>query len=197
MHLKSTMYESTRAPPKKESQPRLAALGSPFQGKGLAWTLPPSYGRRCPEGAEVGWREAVFQYHSLPRMGKVASGASRIGYWRDERERERSSQVRRLREHPIHRFSRHNAFPNGEGKEEAASSPKKKANPASLRSAAPSKGRGSRGHSLLPMEGGAPKGRRLDGGKRYEREGRLSQMRRLREYPIHRCAVPLPQWGRL
>ena len=42
--------------------------------------------------------------------------------------------------------------------------PKKEANPASLRSAAPSKGRGSRGHSLLPMEGGAPKGRRLDGG---------------------------------
>ena len=45
----------------------------------------------------------------------------------------------------------------------AASPPKKEANPASLRSAAPSKGRGSRGHSLLPMEGGAPKGRRLDG----------------------------------
>ena len=63
----------------KGSQPRLAALGSPFQGKGLAWTLPPSYGRRCPEGAEVGW-------------GK-----------RDEKDRERSSQVRRLREHPIHR----------------------------------------------------------------------------------------------
>ena len=37
------------------SQPRLAALGSPFQGKGLAWMLPPSFGRRCPEGAEVGW----------------------------------------------------------------------------------------------------------------------------------------------
>ena len=55
------------------------------------------------------------------------------------------------------------AFPNGEGKEEAASPPKKKANPASLRSAAPSKGRGLRGYSLLPMEGGAPKGRRLDG----------------------------------
>ena len=42
---------------KKESQPRLAALGSPFQGKGLAWTLPPSIGRRCPEGAEVGWEK--------------------------------------------------------------------------------------------------------------------------------------------
>ena len=55
-------------------------------------------------------------------------------------------------------------FPKEEGKEEAASPPKKEANPASLRSAAPSKGRGSRGHSLLPMEGGAPKGRRLDEG---------------------------------
>ena len=61
-------------------------------------------------------------------------------------------------------------FPRGEGKEEAASPPKKEANPASLRSAAPSKGRGSRGHSLIPMEGGAPKGRRLDGGKRCEKE---------------------------
>ena len=40
---------------KKEANPRLAALGSPFQGKGLAWMLPPSFGRRCPEGAEVGW----------------------------------------------------------------------------------------------------------------------------------------------
>ena len=54
-------------------------------------------------------------------------------------------------------------FPKGVGKEEAASPPKKKANPASLRSAAPSRGRGSRGYSLLPLEGGAPKGRRLDG----------------------------------
>ena len=33
----------------------------------------------------------------------------------------------------------------------AASPQKKEANPASLRSAAPSKGRGSRGHSILPM----------------------------------------------
>ena len=55
--LKCVVYESTRAPPKKGSQSRLAVLGSPFQGKGLAWTLPPSYGRRCPEGAEVGWGE--------------------------------------------------------------------------------------------------------------------------------------------
>ena len=116
----------------KGSQLRLAALGSPFQGKGLAWTLPPSYGRRCPEGAEVGWEkrcekergnvsqvddireypihrcavplpqwgrlryedaaipasskrihayvEKQYPRQSLPRVGKVASGASRIGF---------------------------------------------------------------------------------------------------------------------
>ena len=69
--------------------------------------------------------------------------------------------MRRLREHPS--AAARSPFPNGEVKEEGASPPQKEANPASLRSAAPSKGRGSRGHSLLPMEGGAPKGRRLDG----------------------------------
>ena len=55
--------------------------------------------------------------------------------------------------------------------------PKKEANPASLRSAAPSKGRGLRGYSLLPMEGGAPKGRRLDedGGVKKSEGDRLKQ----------------------
>ena len=60
--------------------------------------------------------------------------------------------------------------PRGEDKEEA--------NPASLRSAAPSKGRGSRGHSLLPMEGGAPKGRRLDGGRGMKKRGEIISGRR-------------------
>ena len=64
------------------------------------------------------------------------------------------------------------SFLKGEGKEEGASPPQKEANPASLRSAAPSKGRGSRGHSLLPMEGGAPKGRRLDGGSGMKKIGK-------------------------
>ena len=49
---------------------------------------------------------------------------------------------------------------------------KNEANPASLRSAAPSKGRGSRGRSLLPMEGGAPKGRRLDGENGMKESGK-------------------------
>ena len=84
-------------------------------------------------------------------------------------------------------------FPNGEVKEEGASPPQKEANPASLRSAAPSKGRGSRGHSLLPMEGGAPKGRRLDGGSGMKKiEGRSSQVRRLREHPSAAARSPFP-----
>ena len=62
-----------------------------------------------------------------------------------------------------YRFSRYNAFPAWERQRGGGFAAKKEANPASLRSAAPSKGRGSRGHSLLPMEGGAPKGRRLEG----------------------------------
>ena len=49
---------------------------------------------------------------------------------------------------------------------------KKEANPASLRPAAPSLGRGLRRHSLLPMEGGAPKGRRLDGGSGMKKSGK-------------------------
>ena len=55
----------------KGGQPRLAALGSPFQGKGLAWTLPPSYGRRCPEGAEVGWGK-----RDEKDRGEIVSSAS-------------------------------------------------------------------------------------------------------------------------
>ena len=67
-------------------------------------------------------------------------------------------------------------FPKGEGKEAGASPPPEEANPASLRSAVPSIGRSSRGHSLLPMEGGAPKGRRLDGGSGMKKRGRSSQV---------------------
>ena len=108
----------------------------------------------------------------------------------------RSSQVRRLREHPIHRFSQHNAFPNGEGKEETASPPKKEANSASLRLAAPSKGRGSRGHSLLPMEGGAPKGRRLDGGSGMKESEEMHLKSTINESTLSTAdAVSLPHAG--
>ena len=86
---------------KKESKPRLAALGSPFQGKGLAWSLPPSSGRRCPEGAEVGWGSGIFVSQPSPQGEGVPKG--RIGQERYERERGRSSQAGDIREHPIQR----------------------------------------------------------------------------------------------
>jgi len=53
------------------SQPRLAALGSPFQGKGLAWSFPPSFGRRYPEGAEVGWGKRYPRHTAFPAWGRL------------------------------------------------------------------------------------------------------------------------------
>ena len=85
-------------------------------------------------------------------------------------------------------------FPDGEGKEEAAPPQKKEANPASLRSAAPSKGRGSRGYSLLPMEGGAPKGRRLDGESGMKKSGEDRLKYAVYESTLSTAgAVPLPR----
>ena len=76
--------------------------------------------------------------------------------------------------------------------------PKKEANPASLRSAAPSKGRGLRGYSLLPMEGGAPKGRKLDGDGGMKKSGEMHLKQAINESTLSTAdAVPLPQWGRL
>ena len=72
-------------------------------------------------------------------------------------------------------------FPEGEGKEEAASSPQKEANPASLRSAAPSYGRR------------CPEGAEVEWGKRDEKDReRSSQVRRLREHPSAAARSPFP-----
>ena len=47
----------------------------------------PSFLRKEVPRGGGGWMGiAVFPKQSLPRVGKVASGASRIGYWRYERE---------------------------------------------------------------------------------------------------------------
>ena len=85
---------------------------------------------------------------SAPKPSPQGEGApkGRIGQERYERERRRPSQVRRLREHPIHRYAV--PLPRWGRQRGGSFAAKKKANPASLRSAAPSKGRGSRGHSL-------------------------------------------------
>ena len=61
---------------------------------------------------------------------------------------------------------------------------KKEEKTASLRSAAPSKGRGSCGYSLLTLEGGAPKGRRLDGGSGMKKRGEIVSGRRFTKAPF-------------
>ena len=98
--------------------------------------------RRCEDSG-------IFVSQPSPQGEGAPKG--RIGQERYERERGRSSQVRRLREYPIHRW-RGPPSPRGKAKRRRLRY-KKKANPASLRSAAPSKGRGSHAHSLLPLEG--------------------------------------------
>ena len=141
--LKYAINESTRAP----------LARSPFpKGEGKEEAATPQKRKPTPPRCAR---------QPLPREGARVDTPSFLWKGRYEKERGNASQVDDIREHPsaATRFP----FPQGEGEEEAASPQKKKANPASLRSAAPSKGRGSRGHSLLPLEGGAPKGRRLDG----------------------------------
>ena len=94
MRLKSTIYESTlspadavllpqwgrqeeaASPSKTGSHPASLRSAAPSKGRGSCGQLPPSYGRRCPEGAEVGW-------------GK-----------QDERSEGRSFQLCRLRQYP-------------------------------------------------------------------------------------------------
>ena len=156
----------------KGSQPRLAALGSPFQGKGLAWTLPPSYGRRCPEGAEVGW-------------GK-----------RYEKERERSSQVRRLRKHP----SAADAvpFPQWGRQRGGGFAVPKGSQPRLAALGSPFQGKGL-AWTLPPSYGRrCPEGAEVGWGSGMKKiGGRSSQVRRLREHPGAADAVPLLQWGRL
>ena len=61
--------------------------------------------------------EAASPTQSLPRVGKVASGASRIGFWRDEREEEDRLKcvVYESTRAPLTR----SPFPNGEGCEQS------------------------------------------------------------------------------
>ena len=140
MHLKSTINESTRAPPKKEANPASLRSEAPSKGRGS-------------------------RVHSLlPMEGGAPKGRRLDG----------DSGMKESEE--MHLKSTIN--------ESTRAPPKKEANPASLRSEAPSKGRGSRVHSLLPMEGGAPKGRRLDGGNGMKERGRSSQVDDSRKHPL-------------
>ena len=86
------------------------------------------------------------------------------------------------------------SLPQGRRLREGGFAAKKEANPASLRSAAPSKGRGLSGYALLPMEGGAPKGRRLDGDGGMKKSEEMHLKSTIYESALSTAiAVPLPQ----
>ena len=125
----SQVRDYTRAPerrPKRKPTPPRCAR-QPLPREGARVDTPSFLWKEVPRRGG-GWMGiAVSSTQSLPRVGKVASGASRIGFWRYEKERSRLSQVRRLREHP--------------------SAAEKGSQPRLAVPLAPSKGRGSRGHS--------------------------------------------------
>ncbi len=162
--LKCAVYESTRAP----------LTRSPFpngEGKEEGASPPPKEANPASLRSAVPSKGRSSRGHSLLPMeggtpkGRRLDGGS--GMKKSGKDRLKCAVYESTRA-PLTR----SPFPNGEGKEEGASPPPKEANPASLRSAVPSKGRSSRGHSLLPMEGGTPKGRRLDGGSGMKKSGK-------------------------
>ena len=138
----------------------------------------------------------VFPYRQPSPRGEGAP-KGRIGHWRYEREWGKSVSSRRFMKAPYPPLTR-SPFPKGEGKEEAASPQKRKPTPASLRSAAPSKGRGSRGCALLPLEGGAPKGRRLDGDSGMKESEEMHLKSTINESTLSTAPrSPFPMRGRL
>ena len=116
-----------------------------------------------PEGLRVAGFPRIA---SLPRVGKAT-----IQEYRSPHNIKANTRICRKR------ITTDKAFSSRGRQRGGGFAAKKEANPALLRSAAPSKGRGSRRHSLLPMEGGAPKGRRLDGESGMKKSGgdRLKQ----------------------
>ena len=149
--LKCVVYESTRAPQKRKPTPPRCAR-QPLPREGARVDTPSFLWKEVPRRGGGWMGEAVSPTQSLPQWGRLRNENTAF-----------LAPSKRIHAYVEKQYRRTKLSLHGEGKEEAASPQKKEANPASLHSAAPSKGRGSRGHSLLPMEGGAPKGRRLDG----------------------------------
>ena len=165
--LKCVVYESTRAPLRGPLSPMRKAAK---RGCGFS-RIVKANARMCGKRITTDKAFPAWGRWRAERAGSGSSGMKKSG-----KDRLKYAVCESTRA-PLAR----SPFPNGEGCDTRASlfstqrlsqwgrqrgggfAAKKKANPASLRSAAPSKGRGSRGYSLLPMEGGAPKGRRLDG----------------------------------
>ena len=135
MRLKPAIYENTRVLSQKEANPASLRSAAPSKGRGTrGHSLLPMEGG-APKGrrleGESGMKESEEMHLKYVVYESTLSTAGAVPPFPMGKATIRG-----------YRFSRYNAFPKGEGKEEAASPPKKEANPASLRSAAPSKGRG-------------------------------------------------------
>ena len=71
--------EEAASPQKRKPTPPRCAR-QPLPRKGARVDTPSFLRKEVPEGAEVGWGKRYFCIVSLPLKGKVASGASRIGF---------------------------------------------------------------------------------------------------------------------
>ena len=133
MRLKSTICESTlstvdavplpqwgrrrgggfAAKKEKPTPPRCAR--QPLPREGARVVIPSFLWKEVPRRGGGWMGEVLSPTHSLPRVGKVASGASRIGFWRYEKERgDRLKCV--VYESTLSTAAR-SPFPNGEGNE--------------------------------------------------------------------------------
>jgi len=83
--------------------------------------------RECLGGDAQRSLDSRFPSYRQPSPRGEGAPKGRIGHWRHERERGGSSQVGDIREHPS--AAARSPFPNGEGKEEAASPQKRKPTP--------------------------------------------------------------------
>ena len=95
--------EEAASPQKRKPTPPRCAR-QPLPREGAREVMPGFLWKEVPRRGGGWMGKAVSPTQSLPRVGKVASGASRIGQWRYEKEWGNASQVDDIRKHPIHRW---------------------------------------------------------------------------------------------
>ena len=168
---------------KKGSQPCLAALGSPFQWKGLARTFPPSYGRGENAASQTSHEEGLRYEDAVFPILSFRAKARNLFRSRSGKGCEDSGELEAPCFQRIGRmvfYADSITKENGNGKRKRSlgcarddetrkrlfpflfNLLRKPTPPCGARQPLPRKG-ASVDNSLLPMEGGAPKGRRLDG----------------------------------
>ncbi len=154
-------YRWTKPSPRGEGKEEAA---SPQKRK----PTPPRCARQSLPGEGARVDTPTFKWKEVPRRGGGWMGESGIP---DTKPFPMGKAAKRG-----WRYPRHTAFSAWGRQRGSGFAAKKEANPASLHSAAPSKGRGSRGHSLLPMEGGSMPPHRLPTKKAYDTRMPLSRI---------------------